>query len=81
MLVNIERIWILRNDLGYNDNIGILIDKYDNICKDIIVIFSELENYLRSLLICLNKVIFYGDIFFKCLEVVKEIMKMLMDFE
>lgn len=65
----------------YYDIIGILKDEYENICKDIIVIFSELEKYLSSLLICLYKVIFYVDNFFKCLEVVKEIMKMLMDFE
>lgn len=81
MLLNIERICSLRNDWGYYDEIGILKDEYENICKDISVIFSELENYIRSLVICLNKVIFYVDNFFKCLEVVKEIMKILMDFE
>lgn len=81
VLVNIERICSLRNNWGYYGEIGILKDEYENICKDISVIFSELEIYIRSLLICLNKVFFYVDKFFKCLEVVKEIMKILMDFE
>lgn len=78
---NIERIRSLRNDRGHYDEIGISKDEYENICKDISAILSELENHIRSSAIRLNKAIPYVDNPPKCSEAVKEIMKIPMDPE
>lgn len=78
---NIERIRSLRNNRGHYGEIGISKDEYENICKDISAILSELEIYIRSSPIRLNKAFPYVDNPSKCSEAVKEIMKIPMDPE